>query len=443
MSAADARPAATTAAVARTATAIAATPAAATPAAATLAAATSAAAHTDRPPGRRPLGADAHRIAAVDLPIIPTIAAMVRANPGTISLGQGVVNYGPPVDVGAALAPLGADPALQKYQAVSGLPELIAALRTKLAEENGIADQRDTEVIVSAGSNMAFLQAVLAVTDPGDEVILPAPYYFNQQMALTMVGVVPVLVPTDAAYQLDLAALAAAITPRTRAIVTVSPNNPTGAVYPAGALAAVNALCRDRGLYHFSDEAYEYFCFDGARHFSAASLPGAAAHTLSFFSFSKGFGMASWRIGYLLYPAHLAEAMNKVQDTNLICAPVVSQLVALAAVRAGRAAVAPRLAALASVRERVHARLASLGTRIDFVPTEGAFYALIRLPPVADPLAFNRAMVERFKVATIPGFAFGLDPALGNYQRLSYGALDGDIVTTGVDRFVAAVEALC
>jgi aspartate/methionine/tyrosine aminotransferase len=381
-------------------------------------------------------------MAAVDLPIIPTIAALVRDTAGTISLGQGVVNYGPPVDVAQALATLRDQPALQKYQAVSGLPELVDALRTKLRDENDIARQDGTALMVSAGSNMAFLQSVLAVADPGDEFILPAPYYFNQEMALKMCGCVPVLVPTDADFQLDLAALGAAITPRTRAIVTVSPNNPSGAVYPEAALRAVNALCKARGIYHFSDEAYEYFCFAGARHYSVASLPDAAGHTLSFFSFSKGFGMASWRVGYVLYPAHLAEAMNKVQDTNLICAPVVSQLVALAATRAGRPAVEPHLSELAKVREIVHQRLRALGKLADFVPTQGAFYALLRLPPVADPLAFSRSMVQRFKVATIPGFAFGLDPVQGNYQRLSFGALERSAVTEGVDRFVAAVKAL-
>ena len=384
----------------------------------------------------------AARMAAVDLPIIPTIADLVRANPGTISLGQGVVNYGPPVDVAAALRPLREQPALQKYQAVSGLQELVDALRQKLRDENRIAGQDDTELMVSAGSNMAFLQAVLAVSDPGDEFILPSPYYFNQQMALKMAGCVPVLVPTDKSWQLDLAALATAITPRTRAIVTVSPNNPSGAVYSRDSLAAVNALCKARGIYHFSDEAYEYFCYGGARHYSAASLPDAAGHTLSFYSFSKGYGMASWRVGYVLFPAHLAEAMNKVQDTNLICAPLVSQLVALAATRAGRSAIRAHLDSLAQVRLLVHERLRALGPLVDFVPTEGAFYVLLKLPPVTDPLAFNQAMIEGFQVATIPGFAFGLDPHQGNYQRLSFGALDQSVVAQGLDRFVTAVKAL-
>lgn len=389
-----------------------------------------------------PARPSAGRMAVVDQPIIPTIAGLVRDNPGTISLGQGVVNYGPPVDVAMALQVLQTQPGLQKYQAVSGMPELVDALRRKLREENGIVEQDGTALMVSAGSNMAFLQAVLAISDPGDEFILPSPYYFNQEMALKMCGCVPVLVPTDHDFQLDLAALEAAITPRTRAIITVSPNNPSGAVYTAAALGAVNALCKSRGIYHFSDEAYEYFCFGGARHFSAASLPGSAGHTLSFYSFSKGYGMASWRVGYLLYPAHLAEAMNKVQDTNLICAPVVSQLVALAATRAGRPAIESHLASLADVRETVHQRLRTLAPLAGFVPTQGAFYVLLRLPAVADPLGFSRAMVEGFKVATVPGFAFGLDPREANYQRLSFGALDRSAVTEGVDRFVRAVEAL-
>ncbi|MGE0311971.1 MAG: aminotransferase class I/II-fold pyridoxal phosphate-dependent enzyme [Lautropia sp.] len=382
------------------------------------------------------------RLQAVDTPIIPTIAALVRNNPGTISLGQGVVNYGPPIDIGAALSPLADDPGLQKYQAVGGMSTLVAALREKLLRENRIPIDVRTELMVSAGSNMAFLQAVLAVADPGDEFILPTPYYFNQEMALRMLGCTPVCVATDPRHQLDLAAIEAAITPRTRAIVTVSPNNPTGAVYPADDLAAVNRLCARRGLYHFSDEAYEYFCFGGTRHFSAASLPDAAAHTVSFFSFSKAYGMASWRVGYCLYPAALGPAMQKVQDTNLICAPVASQLVAQAAAHAGRPAVAHHLDELARVRNAVHRRLDELGDLVRFQRTEGAFYVLMYLPAVKDPLAFNRAMIENFKVATIPGFAFGLDPEGGNWQRLSYGALSPQAVTEGTERFVRAVKAL-
>ena len=382
-----------------------------------------------------------NRINGVQTPIIPTIAAMVRANPGTISLGQGVVSYGPPADAVAALPSLMADPALNKYQAVTGIAPLVDAIKGKLLAENGYRVDGQSEIMVTAGSNSAFLTAVLAIADPGDELILPTPYYFNQEMAIRMCGCTPVLVPTRSDWQLDVDALARAITPRTRAIVTLSPNNPTGAVYPEQDLRAVNALCAQRGIYHFSDEAYEYFTYEGARHFSPASIPGAHEHTLSFYSFSKNYGMASWRVGYVVYPLALSEAMNKVQDTNLICAPVASQLLAAESLKKGRAIVDPQIDALARVRRTVHESLASLGDLIEFPRTEGAFYVLMKLPGVDDALAFNRAMVERHKVATIPGFAFGLtDTKTANYQRLSYGALDAASVAEGVQRFVAAVK---
>lgn len=382
-----------------------------------------------------------NRINGVQTPIIPTIAAMVRANPGTISLGQGVVSYGPPADAVAALPSLMADPALNKYQAVTGIAPLVDAIKGKLLAENGYRVDGQSEIMVTAGSNSAFLTAVLAIADPGDELILPTPYYFNQEMAIRMCGCTPVLVPTRSDWQLDVDALARANTPRTRAIVTLSPNNPTGAVYPEQDLRAVNALCAQHGIYHFSDEAYEYFTYEGARHFSPASIPGAHEHTLSFYSFSKNYGMASWRVGYVVYPLALSEAMNKVQDTNLICAPVASQLLAAESLKKGRAIIDPQIDALARVRRTVHESLASLGDLVEFPRTEGAFYVLMKLPGVDDALAFNRTMVERHKVATIPGFAFGLtDTKTANYQRLSYGALDAASVAEGVQRFVAAVK---
>ena len=385
-----------------------------------------------------------HRMASVDVPVMPAIAALVRDNPGTISLGQGVVNYGPPADALAALPALMSDVGLNKYQAIIGHPALIEALTRKLADENNIHCGRDSVVMVTAGSNMAFLNCLLAVGDPGDEFILPTPYYFNQEMAIRMVGCVPVPVPVNDDWSLNVEALAAAVTPRTRAIITVSPNNPTGAVYSKESLTAVNILCAQKNIYHFSDEAYEYFTYDGAEHFSPASLPGAHRHTISFFSMSKNYGMASWRIGYVVFPADLLEAMNKVQDTNLICAPVVSQMLALEVLKYGRAWVQPKIDALSIVRKNVYERLEALGELIEFPKTQGAFYVLLKLPGLAvgtEALAFNRAMAQRHKVVSVPGFTFGLfDTPKANYQRLSYGALESVTVDQGVARYVTAVK---
>jgi aspartate/methionine/tyrosine aminotransferase len=386
----------------------------------------------------------AYRMEGVDTPIIPTIAAFVRNNPGTISLGQGVVNYGPPPQAIAALPSLMGDGSLHKYLGVSGHPGFIEAIHNKLAQENQIKLGTDAMVMVTAGSNMAFLNSVLAVADPGDEFILPMPFYFNQEMAIRMCGCIPVPVPTHADWSLDVAAMAAAITPRTRAILTVSPNNPTGAVYSEVSLRAVNALCAQHGIYHFSDEAYEYFTYEGAKHFSPASIPGAMKHTLSFYSMSKNYGMASWRVGYVVFPANLFDAMNKVQDTNLICAPMPSQLLALEAIKLGRNWVEPKVKALSEVRQTVYKTLEGLGDLVQFPQTQGAFYVLMKLPGLAQgiqAIEFNRVMTEKFKVASIPGFAFGLtNTQEANYQRLSYGALEAASVAEGVQRYVAAVK---
>ena len=383
-------------------------------------------------------------MAGINSPIIPTIAALVRNNPGTISLGQGVVNYTPPAEAISALGGMMSDPTLHKYLAVSGHPDLIEAIQNKLRTENQVELGTEAMLMVTAGSNMAFLNSVMAVADPGDEFILPMPFYFNQEMAILMCGCIPVPVPTNADWSLNVEALAAAITPRTRAILTVSPNNPTGAVYSEASLRAVNALCAQQGLYHFSDEAYEYFTYDGVQHFSPASISGASKHTLSFYSMSKNYGMASWRVGYVVFPSGLFDAMNKVQDTNLICAPMPSQLLALQALQLGRPWVEPKVKALSEVRQTVYKALAGLGDLVEFPQTQGAFYVLMKLPGLkagVEPIAFNQAMTENFKVASIPGFAFGLSRTHeANYQRLSYGALDAASVAEGVQRYVAAVK---
>lgn len=390
------------------------------------------------------MNTSSRRMLAVDAPIIPTIGALVRDNPGTISLGQGVVNYGPPQSAIDAIPALMADLQLHKYQSVMGHAALLESLTNKLRVDNGIALGDESALMVTAGSNMAFLNCLLAITDPGDEVILPMPFYFNHEMAIRMCGCVPVTVPTQDDWSLDVQAIRDAITPRTRAIVTVSPNNPTGAVYSRDSLIDVNTLCAHHGLYHFSDEAYEYFTYEGLRQFSPGSLPGAAEHTISLFSMSKNYGMASWRIGYVVFPERLRDAMLKVQDTNLICAPVVSQVLAVEALKLGRSWITPKVQGLEAVRATVYSALGTLGDLVLYPKTQGAFYVLMQLPALkqgTDPMAFNRFMAQQHKVATVPGFAFGLtDATRGNYQRLSYGALAPESVTEGVSRYVEAIR---
>jgi len=377
---------------------------------------------------------------SVQSPIIPVVAELIRENPGTISLGQGVVGYGPPPEAIAQIQAFLADPENHKYKPVVGLPALIEAFRRKLEIENHIPAGDGSRLVITAGGNMAFMNAVLAISDPGDEIILQTPYYFNHEMAVTMANVRPVLVSTDDNYQLQPDAIRWAITPRTRAVVTISPNNPTGAVYPEEAVRAVNQLCGERGLYHIHDEAYEYFVYDGARHFSPGCIPGSAPHTISLFSLSKSYGFASWRIGAMLLPEHLLTPVGKIQDTILICAPVVSQYAALGALQAGVAYCRQKLTAIAEVRDIVRRELSTLSDLCEVPQADGAFYFLLRLREEFDPLNLVERLVREHHVAVIPGTAFGLDR--GCYLRVAYAALHKDTVAEGVGRLVKGLRKI-
>jgi len=284
------------------------------------------------------------------------------------------------------------------------------------------------------------MNTVLAITDPGDEIIFPVPYYFNHEMAVVMASGRAVAVPTTADHQLDLDAIAAAITPRTRAVVTVSPNNPTGAVYPADALRAVNALCRDRGIFHIHDEAYEYFTYDGVAHFSPGSIDDASGHTISLFSMSKAYGMASWRVGYMVIPDGLWLAINKVQDTLLICAPAISQRAGIAALLAGPAYARPHLTGLAGTRAYIYQALSDPAVPCDVPLSQGAFYFFIRVETAMPALALTEHLIREHGVAVLPGSAFGA--TVGCFLRVSYGALDDETAREGTRRLVAGLKGL-
>jgi aspartate/methionine/tyrosine aminotransferase len=350
-----------------------------------------------------------------------------------------MVGYGPPPEALAAVPAFLARPDAHRYGPVEGLPELVEAIAAKLARENRL-DLAGSRVVVTAGGNLAFVNALLAVADPGDEVVLQAPYYFNHEMAVVMASCRPVVVPTDARYQLQVDRIAAAITPRTRAVVTISPNNPSGAVYPEADLRAVNAICAARGVWHIHDEVYEYFTYGGARHFSPGSLPGAGAHTISLYSLSKAYGFASWRIGYMTVPEALWVAVNKIQDTLLICAPHVSQAAATGALSAGRPYCDRHVAALGEVRTHVLAQLEAVGDLVEAPSADGALYCLLRVTTAIDSMTLAERLVREHKVATVPGTAFGLTD--GTYLRVSYGALAPETVEEGVGRLVRGLRVM-
>ena len=378
---------------------------------------------------------DAFRMQAVQSPIIPVVGEMVRNHPGTISLGQGVVYYGPPPEATDQITSFLGDPNNHKYGPVDGMPSLVEAIKEKLRSENNFDVDPGSRVVVTAGGNMAFMNAVLAITDPGDEVI-----YFNHEMAVTMASCRAVIVPTDENYQLRPEAVRRAITEKTRAVVTISPNNPTGAVYREESLREVNEMCCARGIYHISDEAYEYFTYGGARHFSPASIPRSNAHTISLYSLSKAYGFASWRIGYMVIPDHLFTQVCKIQDTILICPPVISQFAALGALRAGARYCHDKLQSLAEVRELLLHELSRVEPLCIVPRTNGAFYFLLKIDAKVKPLELIERLIREHGVAALPGTAFGLED--GCYLRVSYGALQKEKVAEGVMRLVSGLKTI-
>jgi len=380
------------------------------------------------------------RMSRVQAPIIPVVGDWIRANPGTISLGQGIVHYPPPPSIETYIKAFWDDPLAHQYGPVEGLDPLREAIAQKVTAENGV-DISGREIAVTAGSNMGFLNMLLAISDPGDEIILPRPFYFNQEMAVRIANCEPIFVDTDSQGHLDLDAIKEALTEKTRAVVTVSPNNPTGVVYREDDLRSVNALCKSRGVYHISDEAYEYFLYDGDQHFSPASISGSEDHTISLYSLSKAYGFASWRIGYAVMPRDLFGALRKVQDTNVICATAISQYAAVGALKEGAPYCQQFVGDMAKVREQGVKALKTLGERVKPLASTGAFYFFVELPGFSgDDLALIRTLIEEHKVAVIPGSAFGITDRCA--FRASFGALKTETAIEGLGRLISGLDQL-
>lgn len=383
------------------------------------------------------------RMSAVQSPIIAVIGELIKDNPHTISLGQGIVFYSPPHEAIDAVNKFWQNADNHKYKSVLGIEPLLLKISQKLTQENNININENNSIVVTAGSNMGFMNAILAITSPEDEIILPTPYYFNHEMAITMASCKPVLVPTNSDYQLCPEAIAKAITPKTKAIVTISPNNPTGVVYSASALQQVNEICRANNIYHISDEAYEYFTYNDVKHFSPASLPNSYNHTISLFSLSKAYGFASWRIGYMVIPKPLLMAVKKVQDTILICPPVVSQYAALGALNTGISYCQKYLQEIIKVREIMLNSLAKIVDICTVSHSDGAFYFFLKIDTNLKAFDVAKKLIEKYGVAVIPGETFGMNDAC--YLRVAYGALSPQTETAreGINRLIRGLRNIC
>jgi aspartate aminotransferase len=334
-----------------------------------------------------------------------------------------------------------------KYTEASGIVELREAVCQKLKRDNGL-DYEPADVLISVGAKHTLYNAVVALLNPGDEVLIPAPYWVSYPEQVKLVDGVPVAVPTEEAggFQVDPDRLAAAITPRTRAVVLNSPNNPTGAVFPPAVLRAVGQLAVKHDLLVISDECYEALTYEG-RHVSIASLaPEVKARTLVVNTCSKAYAMTGWRIGYAAGPRALIKAMGDVQSQVTSNPTSIAQWAAVEALTGPQDEVA-KMAGEFAQRRRVMIPGLNAIPGVSCVTPGGAFYAF---PNVADLFGKRRQgkplhgsadvtafLLEVARVAVVPGLDFGSDAHI----RLSY-ATRLATIQEGLSRMDKAVRSL-
>ena len=355
-----------------------------------------------------------------------------------VSLGQGVPSFPtPPHVIEAVYRALRDAPSAGKYSLQPGMAELRWAVAEKLAAEKGLEANPETEIAITVGGMEALLCAVLCLCERGDEVIVPEPFYPSHVEQVLLAEAIPVLVPLRRAdWSLDPEAVAAAVTPRTKAIIINSPHNPTGAVFARQDLLAVAEIALRHGLYVICDETYDALSYD-APAFSLASLAELRPWLVAVGSFSKRYALTGWRVGFAFAPEPIMAQMLKVHDCTAICAPTPAQIAALASLTGPQYVYDGFVEALAARREHLLDRLEAMAPGIGYVRPGGAFYVMARYDLPVAPMDVATRLIREARVITIPGDSFG--PGGEASLRLSFGCDEAEI-ETACDRFAAWMD---
>lgn len=341
-----------------------------------------------------------------------------------LHFGQAVPDLSPPEEALAALRAALDDDALHAYSVDPGLAELRQAVADDYGQRWGVSLDPEREIIITAGANHAFFQALLAVVNPGESVLVPTPYYFNHAMALQMLGIRrrdwPMMVSGDR-FALDLGRLDDGLAVDTAAIVCVNPNNPTGAVFTPPEVQALVMRCAEGGQVLLYDEVYGRLCFGAESPLHPFLVPGGRESAVVVGSFSKMFGITGWRVGYLIAPASLCEQVLKIQDTTLICAPVAGQFLARECLRSGEVRLAEYRRTLARRADRLAELLADV-PELEWRVPGGALFALVAYAPEVPSRRLALDLLAQEDVVTVPGAGFG--PAGEGHLRISFGFAD-------------------
>ncbi len=325
---------------------------------------------------------------------------------GGINLGQGICDLPTP-----ELVREGAIKAIREnkstYSCAEGARELRDAIARKLERDNGLKADPATEICVTVGASGAYACAIHALLDPGDGILLFEPYYGYHLNAALVAGLIPEFVTLRAPdFALSEAALEAAITPKTRAVVVCTPSNPSGKMFTRAELEALSRVAQKHDLLVITDEIYEYIRYDGRAHVSPASIEGLKERTVTIMGLSKTFSITGWRLGYAVAPLELTQAITLVNDLDYVCAPTPLQLGAAAGFDAPRAYFDELQSGYQRKRDLICDALSKAG--LTPIEPQGAYYVLADCSSLGMRSARDAAMhlLEKTKVASVPGSAF-------------------------------------
>ncbi|WP_293179767.1 MULTISPECIES: pyridoxal phosphate-dependent aminotransferase [unclassified Microcoleus] len=375
---------------------------------------------------------------SITLAIAAKAKAMRAEGIDVCSLSTGEPDFDTPEHIKAA-AKQALDAGKTKYGPVAGEAQLKAAIARKLRNDNNLHYQPEN-IIVTNGGKHSLYNLMMALIEPGDEVIIPAPYWLSYPEMVKLASGKPVIVRTDAStgYKITPEQLSAAITPKTKLFVLNTPSNPTGMVYTPAEIKALAQVIVDRDILVVSDEIYEKIIYDGAKHVSIGSLGKEIFdRTIISSGFAKGYSMTGWRIGYLAGPIELIKATSTIQghSTSNVC--TFAQYGAIAALESSQESVEKMRLAFADRREVIFELLEAI-PGISCIKPDGAFYMFVNISKTGmTSLQFCDAFLEQHQVAVIPGIAFGAD----DHIRLSYATDLGTIkkAVERLDKFVRSI----
>jgi aspartate/methionine/tyrosine aminotransferase len=362
-------------------------------------------------------------VSGMALSAIKEMAMRSAKIPDAVSLAWGLPSFETPEHIRRVVEQqLETDPDIGKYALPDGLPELRDAVVGHHRAATGIDVDPARNVVITAG-NMEGLNALFHVLiDPGDEIIVTDPGFASHVQQVRMCGGVPVYWKMDeaAGWSLDVDALSGLVTDRTKAILLVSPSNPTGKIFSKAELGRVGQIAVKRNLLVLLDDPYCHFTYENKqRHFNLASVRGYFENTAYLYTFSKAHAMSGWRLGYMIIPERLKPAVLKVHDATMICAPRISQIAGLAALTSPLSYLQEFEQILARRRALICERLDRVPHVFEYVKPEGAYYVFPKIVAEHEnAFEFSVNLLETAKVAVTPGAAFG--PAGEHHVRMAY-----------------------